>query len=186
MKRAELVGGDVRAAERNSAVVPSWAERGDGGEATRTEHRRPWGPIAGARGWLTSCRRPKRGLRSAAWPPSEELPSNIFFSDAAPFDSPVSHSENGRSSTRPMRPVPVWRVTSSCGTAEPVRMNWPGPGRSLHSRRTLLHRRGAFCHSSSSRGVGPFSTSAGSDDDSSAASSSSRTSLRAKFRAFQV
>ena len=43
--------------------------------------------------------------------------------DLARLERPSSESDIGRNRRRLILPAPVWRVASSGGTAEPVRMN---------------------------------------------------------------
>ena len=64
--------------------------------------------------------------------------------------------------TRSTLPAPEWRVMSSGGSADPVRMNWPGRPRSSQARRIGFQMSGASCHSSSSSGGGASSSAAGS------------------------
>lgn len=63
---------------------------------------------------------------------------------------------------RLMRPAPVCRVTSSGGTADPVRMKCPLPARSSMVWRTWFQIAGSTCHSSIKRGVFPSRTRRGS------------------------
>ena len=51
-------------------------------------------------------------------------------------DAPISNELMVRSRSREMRPAPVWRVMSSAGTDDPVRMNWPRALRASTARRT--------------------------------------------------
>ena len=87
---------------------------------------------------------------------------NRSLRGTAPEDRPVSNSDIGRRRTRVMRPVPVWRVMSSVGDAEPVRMNRPGLRPSSPAARTWFQISGANCHSSSNLGSGPARISTGS------------------------
>ena len=57
--------------------------------------------------------------------------------------------------SRAIRPAPEWRVTSSSGTEEPVRMNCPATPRSSTSLRTWFHIAGASRPSSIRRGGAP-------------------------------
>ena len=88
-------------------------------------------------------------------------PSKSSFSDTEPFDSSDSYRLIGRINMRDIRPVPVWAVAPSVGTAEPVSRNWPISSRRSTSKSTASHSTGAICHSSISRGVAPFSNSEG-------------------------
>ena len=98
--------------------------------------------------------------------------------------SPLSLRVIGRIVIRRKRPAPLWRVTSSAGTAEPVSMNCPGSRRLSTSWRTTFQRLGASCHSSIRRGVLPLSTVCGDADARlrSPGSASRRTELVEKCR----
>ena len=104
------------------------------------------------------------------------------------MERPVSKSDIGRIRNRVSRPAPVWRVMSSAGTAEPVRMNWPGAPRLSTARRMWFQIAGSVCHSSTRRGVSPARTAAGSRSTMArAASSTSRnTALAATASAVAV
>ena len=105
---------------------------------------------------------PPTAMRSASWAmvtgatcPRWGSPSSRPRREMAPVEWPLSKSDIGRIRSRVKRPAPVWRVTSSAGTAEPVRMNCPRPERSSTARRTWFQTSGANCHLSSSRGGSP-------------------------------
>ena len=89
---------------------------------------------------MQMCDAMSRSPMSSRAIPDVASPAKRPRSDADPSEAPVSNSDIGRRVTRPIRPVPVCRVTSSLGDAEPVRMNWPGRDRSSHSRRIRFHR----------------------------------------------
>ncbi len=114
--------------------------------------------------------------------------ANRPASETLPLDSSDSNRLMGRIRTRSTRPAPECRVMSSGGSADPVRMNCPGLPRSSQARRMGFQMSGAICHSSSRRGAGPFSRSAGSTSAArrEAAAASRSTSLAAKRRAVHV
>ncbi len=60
--------------------------------------------------------------------------SDIALLDSV--DSVDSYRLIGRIVRRANRPAPEWRRTSSFGTAEPVRMYWPGAARLSTCERT--------------------------------------------------
>ncbi len=115
-------------------------------------------------------------------------PANKSRSDTSPVDSPDSKRLIGRIRTRRTRPAPEWRVISSGGLADPVKMNWPGIPRSSQARRMGFQMSGAICHSSSSLGVAPSSMAVGSmlAARRAAAALSSNVSLAAQRRPVQV
>ena len=57
-------------------------------------------------------------------------PARTDANEMAPVEWPVSDKVIGRMRRWMKRPGPGWRPTSSRGTAEPVRMNWPTAWRS--------------------------------------------------------
>lgn len=133
--------------------------------------------------------RARSGTVSSERPGGGGSPSRSARNDIAPSDSPDSARDIGRISTRANRPAPVWRLASSSGTADPVRMNCPGAPRSSTAARTPFQRRVAStCHSSRSRGVAPARTSRGSTSRAARAPSSfwRYTALAACCRAVDV
>ena len=115
-------------------------------------------------------------------------PARSSAREIAPLLRPTSKRVIGRIRSRVIRPAPVCRVMSSAGTADPVRMNWPGRRRSSTVRRTWFQISGSICHSSMRRGVAPSSTRDGSTEIACRAfrSVSSSTSLAATCRAVAV
>ena len=74
----------------------------------------------------------------------------------SPVESPDSKRVIGRILNLANRPVPLWIVSSACGsTDDPVRMNCEKSLRLSTSSRMLSHRGGIVCHSSIRRGVSP-------------------------------
>jgi len=90
------------------------------------------------------------------------MPATIAANETALLLCPVSNMLIVRIRNRAIRPAPVWRVMSSAGVADPVRMNWPSAPRSSTCRRIAFHTCGTTCHSSSRRGVGPLKINVGS------------------------
>ena len=115
-------------------------------------------------------------------------PRNMIPRDISPVECPDSKSDIGRIQIRDTRPVPVCRVVSSGGTAEPVRMKRPAPPPMSTARRTWFQIDGTVCHSSIRRGAGPSRTRLGSSSAAcrSPASTSSSTSLAAWCRPVAV
>jgi hypothetical protein len=103
-----------------------------------------------------AARRARRSAAASSW-----VPANKARSETIPDDSPDSCRLMVRIRTRTMRPVPVWAVARSRGTADPVRMDWPSSPLRSTSKRTASHSTGAISHSSISRGVSPCSRSEG-------------------------
>ena len=66
----------------------------------------------------------------------EKAELDLKASEIALVEFPVSDSVIGRMRRWMKRPAPVWRLASSRGTADPVRMNCPGWPRSSTARRT--------------------------------------------------
>lgn len=100
-------------------------------------------------------------LSSETDPISSFLPRNKSRKDTDPFDSPDSKRLIGRIFNREILPVPVWAITLSAGTAEPVRINCPVSALLSTSNLTASHKTGAICHSSINRGVSPFKSKEG-------------------------
>ena len=129
---------------------------------------------------MSSAISPRGIVCCPAWGGS---PSSMRFNEMEPEDRPASCSDMGRKRSRTMRRIPVCRVASSAGMADPVRMNWPGARRSSTARLTWFQILGSSCHSSMRRGGNPFNTSAGSASARCRASSStsSRDFARGKL-----
>ena len=111
-----------------------------------------------------ACGHPPRHVRNANWFRSFSQcstsicsPLNKVSKLIRPSLSPDSHRDIGLMRSLPIRPVPLWRVFSSGGTAEPVRINCAKSARWSTAVRMLSHKAGMVCHSSIRRGVAPSS-----------------------------
>ena len=98
---------------------------------------------ARASGQSTLSGHPPRQMSSASSPRGTSCrpapggsPASMRVNEMAPDDRPASCSDIGRRRRRTMRRIPVCRVASSAGMADPVRMNWPVARRSSTARRT--------------------------------------------------
>ena len=135
-----------------------------------------------------SCATKSSKDHADAAPSFGNCPRSRSRREIAPLDSSSSESVIERRRSRGMRPAPVWRLMSSAGTAEPVRMKRPGRASSVTERHAWFQSAGSVCHSSIKRGESPARTSAGSMATArrARASSSSSTSLAATCRAVDV
>lgn len=95
----------------------------------------------GVTSWVSTCSRENAAAVSPidGGRTSSKRPRRL----TSPGATPRSHQLIVRCRKRRNRPARVCRVTSSAGTAEPVRMNRPGLGDASTARRTRFHNSGA-------------------------------------------